>query len=155
MNCFVTWCLALSSNFSLNCQHKFNFYFLALSSWTHDLNQFCSTWCKYYTAYDKQQRHLRSITVAGHSVWPMDFNDNKNRQKNLVTLLFSFRSIWFIWPVSVGCLLLRSVSKSQLPWSTWPWWGYLYQIRERSFKRQQSTEIKLYRLLAISSYFLD
>jgi hypothetical protein len=28
--------LALPSNFSLNCQDKFNFYFLALSSRTHD-----------------------------------------------------------------------------------------------------------------------
>jgi hypothetical protein len=27
-----------------------------------------------------------------------------------------------------------SISKSQLPWSTWPWWGNFYQIQERSYK---------------------
>jgi hypothetical protein len=33
-------------------------------------------------AYDKQQTHLWLIVIIiGHGVWPMDFNDNKNRLK--------------------------------------------------------------------------
>jgi hypothetical protein len=41
-------------------------------------------------AYDEQQTHLRSVVVVlHHGVWPMDFNYNKNRLKNLVASLFS------------------------------------------------------------------
>jgi hypothetical protein len=33
-------------------------------------------------AYNKQQAHLRSIVVVvDHGIWPMDFNNNKNRLK--------------------------------------------------------------------------
>jgi hypothetical protein len=33
-------------------------------------------------AYDKQQTHLRLIIViVDHGIWPMNFNDNKNRLK--------------------------------------------------------------------------
>jgi hypothetical protein len=46
-------------------------------------------------AYGEQQTHLRPIVViVNHGVWPMDFNGNKNRDKNnLVMSLFSLRSI--------------------------------------------------------------
>jgi hypothetical protein len=56
-------------------------------------------------AYDEQQTHLGPVViVVDHGVWPMDFNDNKNRLKNLVTSLFSLRSNEFVRPASVGCL---------------------------------------------------
>jgi hypothetical protein len=40
------------------------------------------------------------------------------------------------------------VSKLQLPWSTWPG-GIIFTKFEKEATRQQFTELKLYRLLAI------
>jgi hypothetical protein len=61
VNQFVTWRLALISNFSLNLA---NFAPGEVST----------------AAYDEQQTYLQLIVViADHGVWPVDFNDNKNR----------------------------------------------------------------------------
>jgi hypothetical protein len=44
-------------------------------------------------------------SIADHGIWPLDFN-NKNRLKNLVTLLFGICSNRFIQAVLVGLLRL-------------------------------------------------
>jgi hypothetical protein len=39
-----------------------------------------------------------------------------------------------IYSTGISWISPSSVSKSQLPWSTWPWWGNFYPIREKSYK---------------------
>jgi hypothetical protein len=53
-----------------------------------------------------------------------------------------------IYLISISWIACSTVSKSQLPWSPWPWWGIFYQILKEA-TRQQSIEIKIYGLLAI------
>jgi hypothetical protein len=45
----------------------------------------------------------------------------------------------------------NTVSKSQLPWSTWPWWGIFYQIKKRSYK----TTIYQENIMQTISYYLN
>jgi hypothetical protein len=54
-----------------------------------------------------------------------------------------------IYLTGISLIPRTLVSKMQLPWSTWPWRGILYQIQKKKATRQQSTEIKVYGLLAI------
>jgi hypothetical protein len=107
--------------------------------------------CEVSTAtYGKQQIHLLSIVaVVDHGVWPMDFNDNKNRlkQSSNITIWLVF---YLIYLTSISWIACNTVLNSQLPWSTWPWRGNFY-IFKKEATRQQSTEIKLHRLLVMIS----
>ena len=53
-----------------------------------------------------------------------------------------------IYLTGISLIPPTSVSKSQLPWSTWPWWGIFHQIREITYKTTIYRD-KIYRLLAI------
>jgi hypothetical protein len=69
-------------------------------------------------AYDKQQTHLRPIAVdLDHGILPMNFNEKKIDKK-----------IHLIYSTSISWIACNTVSKLQLPWPTWPWWGIFYQI---------------------------
>jgi hypothetical protein len=47
----------------------------------------------------------------------------------------------------------NSASKSQSPWSTWPWWSVFFTKFEKEATRRQSTLIKIYGLLPIILLF--
>jgi hypothetical protein len=101
-------------------------------------------------AHGEQQTHLRLIVVVvvvDHGVWPMNFNEKKIEKQNLVTKLFSLYSTWFIWQVSVGLLVIPSRNcncHDQLGYG-----GVFFTKFKKEATRQQSTKIKLHRLLAI------
>jgi hypothetical protein len=93
VNQFVTWRLALGSNFSLNCQHNSIFSFLRFQAGRTISTNFALREVS-AAAYDEQQTHFQLIAVVvDHGLWQMDFNNNKNRLKNIETPLFSLRSI--------------------------------------------------------------
>jgi hypothetical protein len=75
----------------------------------------------------------RQRSGANHGVWPMDFSNNKNGLKKSINITIQL-TFYLILLTSISWLPSTSVLKSQLPWSTWPWWGIFYQIQERSYK---------------------
>jgi hypothetical protein len=92
VNQFLTWNLALGSNFSLNCHQKVNFNFLRFQTGRTIPIKFALREVS-AAACGKQQIHLRFIVViVNHGVLPIDFNNNKRDKKYLVTLLFSSHS---------------------------------------------------------------
>jgi hypothetical protein len=57
--------------------------------------------------------------------WLMDFNYNKNRKKS------SNITFEFIYLTRFSWMRSTSVSKLQPPWSTWPWWDILPNLRNK------------------------
>jgi hypothetical protein len=99
-------------------------------------------------AYDEQQTHLRSIVAdLDHGVSPINSNEKKIEKKNLLTSLFSLYSTWFIRQVSVGLLVIPSQNRNCH--GQHGHGGVFFTKSKKEATIQQSTEIKLHRLLAI------